>query len=204
MLPNPPRQLLGRHDHRFVVEWIQGDPQPLRRFFFGSPTSSPPEPGDVGAGRSSRSSSLTRGSSAFALTASLSRRIPTLKRSRHVGDANSIVATSTLALSTPKKQRRVTLAGIGLTHYPQLVLLASKASTLRLLAHFRILSTPAASRPAGSPVTLRAPPIPPRSLSLPTYSCVDPPPPSTLISRGEVSQRCWHRGEVSRVQCGGP
>ena len=38
------------------------------------------------------------------------------------------------------------------------------------------------------------PPIPPRSLSLPTYSCVDPPPPSTLISRGEVSQGCWHRG----------
>ena len=37
-------------------------------------------------------------------------------------------------------------------------------------------------------------PIPPRSLSLPTYSCVDPPPPSTLISRGEVSHRCWHRG----------
>ena len=37
-------------------------------------------------------------------------------------------------------------------------------------------------------------PIPPRSLSLPTYSCVDPPPPSTLISRGEVSHRGWHRG----------
>ena len=42
-------------------------------------------------------------------------------------------------------------------------------------------------------------PIPPRSLSLPTYSCVDPPPPSTLISRGEVSQRCWHRGEATRL-----
>ena len=40
-------------------------------------------------------------------------------------------------------------------------------------------------------------PIPPRSLSLPTYSCVDPPPPSTLISRGEVSHRCWHRGRVT-------
>ena len=37
-------------------------------------------------------------------------------------------------------------------------------------------------------------PIPPRSLSLPTYSCLDPPPPSTLISRGEVSHRGWHRG----------
>ena len=41
-------------------------------------------------------------------------------------------------------------------------------------------------------------PIPPRSLSLPTYSCVDPPPPSTLISRGEVSHRCWHRGMIRR------
>ena len=41
-------------------------------------------------------------------------------------------------------------------------------------------------------------PIPPRSLSLPTYSCVDPPPPSTLISRGEVSHRCWHRGVAWR------
>ena len=37
-------------------------------------------------------------------------------------------------------------------------------------------------------------PIPPRSLSLPTYSCVDPPPPSTLISRGEVSHRCCTEG----------
>ena len=37
-------------------------------------------------------------------------------------------------------------------------------------------------------------PIPSRSLSQATYSCVDPPPPSTLISRGEVSHRCWHRG----------
>ena len=31
-------------------------------------------------------------------------------------------------------------------------------------------------------------------ISLEEYSCVDPPPPSTLISRGEVSHRCWHRG----------
>ena len=43
-------------------------------------------------------------------------------------------------------------------------------------------------------------PIPPRSLSLPTYSCVDPPPPSTLISRGEVSHRGWHRGVACRIQ----
>ena len=45
-------------------------------------------------------------------------------------------------------------------------------------------------------------PIPPRSLSLPTYSCVDPPPPSTLISRGEVSHRCWHRGGRNLRYCG--
>ena len=38
-------------------------------------------------------------------------------------------------------------------------------------------------------------PIPSRSLSQATYSCVDPPPPSTLISRGEVSHRGWHRGQ---------
>ena len=44
-------------------------------------------------------------------------------------------------------------------------------------------------------------PIPPRSLSLPTYSCVDPPPPSTLISRSEVSHRCWHRGEPAYPMC---
>ena len=43
-------------------------------------------------------------------------------------------------------------------------------------------------------------PIPPRSLSLPTYSCVDPPPPSTLISRGEVSHRCWHRGQQAKAK----
>ena len=49
--------------------------------------------------------------------------------------------------------------------------------------------TPAASRPAGSPVALRAPPIPPRSLSLPTYSCVDPPPPSTLIIESGANVR---------------
>ena len=42
-------------------------------------------------------------------------------------------------------------------------------------------------------------PIPPRSLSLPTYSCVDPPPPSTLISRGEVSQGCSHREDVKEL-----
>ena len=44
------------------------------------------------------------------------------------------------ALSTQKSSNvTVTLAeGIGLTHYPQLVLRA-KASTLRLLAHFGIL-----------------------------------------------------------------
>ena len=42
------------------------------------------------------------------------------------------------ALSTQKSSNvAITLAGIGLTHYPQLVL-RGKASTLRLLAHFRI------------------------------------------------------------------
>ena len=43
-------------------------------------------------------------------------------------------------------------------------------------------------------------PIPSRSLSQATYSCVDPPPPSTLISRGEVSHRCWHRGKGGHVR----
>ena len=42
-------------------------------------------------------------------------------------------------------------------------------------------------------------PTPPRSLSQATYSCVDPPPPSTLISRGEVSHRCWHRGHLTNT-----
>ena len=60
------------------------------------------------------------------------------------------------ALSTQKSSNvTVTLAGIGLTHYPQLVL-RGKASTLRLLAHFgirdprRIAAGGISSRPTGS------------------------------------------------------
>ena len=52
-LPNPPRQLLGRHDQSFssLSSGFRGIPS-SSEVFFGSPTSSPPEPGDVGAGRS--------------------------------------------------------------------------------------------------------------------------------------------------------
>ena len=64
--------------------------------------------------------------------------------------------------------------------------------SLRLLNHFGILDPRRIAAGGISSRPLRAPPIPPRSLSQSKYSCVDPPPPSTLISRGEVSQRCWH------------
>ena len=45
--PRPPRSVV-----LVALEWIQGGSPVVRRFFFGSPTSSPPEPGDVGVGRS--------------------------------------------------------------------------------------------------------------------------------------------------------
>ncbi len=60
---------------RFRVD--SGGSPAVRSFFFGSPTSSRPEPGDVGAGRS-RARSLTRGSSAFAFRPRFLDVIPTL------------------------------------------------------------------------------------------------------------------------------
>ena len=77
---------------------------------------------------------MTRGSSAFAFRPRFLDVIPTLAISSRA------LERRVQALSTQKSSNvTVTLAeGIGLSHYPQLVL-RGKASTLRLLNHFGIL-----------------------------------------------------------------
>ena len=104
-LPNPPRQLLGRHDQSFwsLSSGFRGIPSSSEVFFWISNIVS------TRARRRwsrafSRSSSLTRGSSAFALRPR-SRRQPCGLAFSTAGDANSIIATSTSPLDAEEQQR---------------------------------------------------------------------------------------------------
>ena len=176
-LPNPPRQLLGRHDQSFssLSSGFRGIPS-SSEVFFGISSIVSTRARRRWSRAFSRSSSLTRGSSAFAFRPRFLDVIPTLAISsrwrRQLDNCDEY---------KPSRRRRAatspsTLAeGIGLTHYPQLVLRA-KASTLRLLAHFGILDPPHRGRRDLS--VLAGSPIPP-SLS--------GRPPATLISRKSVS-----------------
>ena len=156
-LPNPPRQLLGRHDQSFssLSSGFRGIPSSSEVFFWISNIVS------TRARRRwsrafSRSSSLTRGSSALAFRPRFLDVIPTLAISsrwrRQLDNCDEY---------KPSRRRRAATS-------PSPLPKASASRTIRSLysalkrrrfacSRTSGSSTPAASRPAGSLVALRAP-----------------------------------------------
>ena len=112
-----------------------------------------------------------------------------------------------IPLATPTRQERrvqsfstqkrshiaIALAGIRFTQYPQ-----SAVKRRRFACSLTSGSgATTASRRAGSTVALPAPSDPAKFVFSVNRLIHDPPPPSTLISRGGVSQACWHGGHLN-------
>ncbi len=197
-LSNSSRQLLGRHHQSFssLSGGFRGIPRSSEVFFWISSIVS------TRARRCfnrafSRSSSLTRGSSAFAFR----------PRFLDVNPALAILSRWRRQLErcdeySPSRRRRAATSPSPLQASASRTIRSLYSAVKRRRFACSLTSgsgTPAASRPARSAVALRAPSDPAGVILSINVVIHDPPPPSTLISRGEVSQGGWHRGVAVSV-----
>src|SRR3972149_6189184 len=181
-LSNPSRQLLGRCHQTFssLSGGFRGIPSNSEAFFWIS---------SIVSTRASRrfslafscSSSLIRGSSAFPFRPRFVDARPTLAISsrwrRHAERSEEY---------RPSRRRSAATSPSPLQ--------ASASRTIRSLYSAVKRRRFARSLTSGSRAT-RAPSEPVAAAFSTNRLMDDPPSPSTLISRGGVSQGCWHRGE---------